>query len=177
MGKKKKRSGHYCWVCGRILPNERFSGKGHSQHICRDCQKMPEEKLREIKVLDRLYSLPFRLKKADKEWLSQLRSDENSRIQNAAETEWNMRYDPTRLFELDEWLNQGTDVPIGHDACAYFEELYQNAPPPENTELNTTDSEFSLPQYSDSEFPYEPPPEEQERTEIFTVMIEPDLPF
>ena len=32
-----KRSGHYCWMCGRMRPNEAFSGKGHSQHLCKQC--------------------------------------------------------------------------------------------------------------------------------------------
>lgn len=37
---KKRYRGHYCWVCRRIRANERFSGKGHSRHICRDCELM-----------------------------------------------------------------------------------------------------------------------------------------
>ena len=35
--KKKKQPGHYCWRCGRRRANERFSGKGHAKHICKDC--------------------------------------------------------------------------------------------------------------------------------------------
>jgi len=35
--KKKKQPGHYCWRCGRRRANEKFSGKGHSKHICKDC--------------------------------------------------------------------------------------------------------------------------------------------
>ncbi|TFJ92751.1 hypothetical protein [Lentibacillus salicampi] len=37
MGKKKKR-GHYCIACGRSRPNEKFGGKGHRQHLCKDCK-------------------------------------------------------------------------------------------------------------------------------------------
>ncbi|WP_138418314.1 hypothetical protein [Aquibacillus sediminis] len=37
MGKKKR--GHFCKVCGRIRANEKFSGKGHRQHICKDCKR------------------------------------------------------------------------------------------------------------------------------------------
>ncbi|OLN27401.1 hypothetical protein DSOL_4583 [Desulfosporosinus metallidurans] len=29
--------GHYCRICGRTRANERFSGKGHASHICKDC--------------------------------------------------------------------------------------------------------------------------------------------
>lgn len=38
MGKNKKKGrGHFCKICGRTLANEKFSGKGHRQHICKDC--------------------------------------------------------------------------------------------------------------------------------------------
>ena len=36
--KKKKQPGHYCRRCGRRRANERFSGKGHSKHICKSCE-------------------------------------------------------------------------------------------------------------------------------------------
>ena len=29
--------GHYCRICGRTRANEKFSGKGHASHICKDC--------------------------------------------------------------------------------------------------------------------------------------------
>ena len=35
--------GHYCWVCGRSRANEKFSGKGHARHICKDCARLPRE--------------------------------------------------------------------------------------------------------------------------------------
>ncbi|MDR2302679.1 MAG: hypothetical protein LBF38_11650 [Deltaproteobacteria bacterium] len=34
---KKKKFGHYCHVCGRRRPNEKFSGHGHGIHVCREC--------------------------------------------------------------------------------------------------------------------------------------------
>lgn len=37
MPKKKKRQGHYCRICGEYKANEKFSGKGHAQHICKTC--------------------------------------------------------------------------------------------------------------------------------------------
>ena len=36
---KKKRQGHYCRGCGRYRANEKFSGKGHRQHLCKDCHR------------------------------------------------------------------------------------------------------------------------------------------
>ena len=41
-----KRRGHYCWACGRHRANEKFSGKGHAKHICKECasEKRAERK-------------------------------------------------------------------------------------------------------------------------------------
>jgi hypothetical protein len=34
--------GHHCRICGRTRPNEKFSGKGHRTHVCKDCVQMPK---------------------------------------------------------------------------------------------------------------------------------------
>ena len=49
----KKHKGHYCKICGEYKSNESFSGKGHAQHICKEC--MGEMKKGNKKILD----LPF----------------------------------------------------------------------------------------------------------------------
>lgn len=49
----KKHKGHYCKICGEYKSNESFSGKGHVQHICKEC--MGEMKKSNKKILD----LPF----------------------------------------------------------------------------------------------------------------------
>ena len=43
VAKKKKQQGHYCRICGEYKANEKFSGKGHARHICKECQSLPEE--------------------------------------------------------------------------------------------------------------------------------------
>lgn len=35
--------GHYCRICGRNRANEKFSGKGHKNHICKDCSRKPKQ--------------------------------------------------------------------------------------------------------------------------------------
>lgn len=46
MSKRRKKSpGHYCWCCGRRRANELFSGRGHRQHLCKDCKKLGQEEL------------------------------------------------------------------------------------------------------------------------------------
>lgn len=49
MAKKKKKQGHFCWMCRRHRANEKFSGKGHRQHVCKDCNRDLQQKKRERK--------------------------------------------------------------------------------------------------------------------------------
>ena len=43
--------GHYGWVCGRTRANEKFSGKGHARHVCKDCQRLPREERDAVQAL------------------------------------------------------------------------------------------------------------------------------
>ena len=43
--RKRKLPGHYCWACDRRRANEKFSGRGHARHLCRDCAKLGAEEL------------------------------------------------------------------------------------------------------------------------------------
>lgn len=43
MAKKRKQQGHYCRICGEYKANEKFSGKGHARHICKECQSLPDD--------------------------------------------------------------------------------------------------------------------------------------
>ena len=43
--------GQWCRICGTTKPNEKFSGKGHKNHICKQCAAKPKE---EIDVVDQL---------------------------------------------------------------------------------------------------------------------------
>lgn len=42
---KSMQRGHYCWACDRRQPNEKFSGRGHARHLCRDCANLGSEEL------------------------------------------------------------------------------------------------------------------------------------
>ncbi len=46
--------GYYCRICGRSRPNERFSGRGHRIHVCRDCQKLPKAERRATEAVDEI---------------------------------------------------------------------------------------------------------------------------
>ncbi|MTH54257.1 hypothetical protein GKZ89_12670 [Bacillus mangrovi] len=45
--------GHYCWICMEDKPNEKFSGKGRRQHICKSCRKMGPDFINELKESQR----------------------------------------------------------------------------------------------------------------------------
>ncbi len=45
MAKRAKRRGHYCWSCGSVKANERFSGRGHAAHVCKQCRRLGSEEL------------------------------------------------------------------------------------------------------------------------------------
>src|SRR5208282_2570865 len=54
---RKRYRGHYCWSCGRVRANEKFSGRGHARHLCKDCARLGKEELayrQEIRNLERL---------------------------------------------------------------------------------------------------------------------------
>jgi hypothetical protein len=47
--------GHLCRICGRVRANEKFGGRGHRDHVCKDCQRMPREERDRIERLDELW--------------------------------------------------------------------------------------------------------------------------
>lgn len=50
-----KTMGHYCRICGRVRPNEKFSGKGHKNHVCKECSQMPKENREAIEQEDEIF--------------------------------------------------------------------------------------------------------------------------
>ena len=46
--------GHYCRICERQRPNEKFSGKGHNIHVCKDCMRLPKDKRQFIEERDEI---------------------------------------------------------------------------------------------------------------------------
>jgi hypothetical protein len=50
----KNRHGHYCRICGSSKPNEAFSGKGHRNHICKECSRLPKNEMDAIEQKDEI---------------------------------------------------------------------------------------------------------------------------
>jgi hypothetical protein len=50
-----KYLGHYCRICGRTRPNEKFSGGGHVIHVCKECALKPKAEREEIEQEEELF--------------------------------------------------------------------------------------------------------------------------
>jgi len=46
---------YYCHICDRNRSNEKFSGRGRRNHLCKDCQRLPREERDRIECIDELY--------------------------------------------------------------------------------------------------------------------------
>ncbi|MHB8766444.1 MAG: hypothetical protein ACYDA8_19190 [Deferrisomatales bacterium] len=57
--KRKKRRGHYCYLCGRHRPNEAFSGRGHARHRCKECSRRPRAERECLEVTEELWGYWF----------------------------------------------------------------------------------------------------------------------
>lgn len=65
---KKKKQGHYCHICGERKANEKFSGKGHAKHICKECDVLPQEKKNELQAVNRIAKAGEKYPKSRQDW-------------------------------------------------------------------------------------------------------------
>lgn len=87
-----KKRGHYCKICGEYKANEKFTGKGHANHICKACASLPPEKKAEMMTLNRLFNLPLRLSKAQKAWLQNRTRDCRPEVKALAQEQYDLRF-------------------------------------------------------------------------------------
>ena len=88
MAKRKKPPGHYCWVCRRQRPNERFSGKGHARHVCRDCAKLGKKELayrQNVRDLERCLNLDGFIRRKQRATFLRFLRHEDRRVRAMAE--------------------------------------------------------------------------------------------
>ena len=97
-----KKRGHYCKVCGEYKANEKFSGKGHSTHICKSCASLPPEKKSEQMTISRLSTLPWWLSKEQLQWLKNRLKDKRLEVRELAKEQYNMRFPPKDSFPFDD---------------------------------------------------------------------------
>ena len=107
--RKSKLPGHYCCACDRRRANEKFSGHGHSRHICRDCAKLGSEELayrQSCRDLERCVTgeriIPRRRRKSFERFLYH----ENPRIRDLAEKMQAEDQEARRLLQADMELDE-----------------------------------------------------------------------
>ncbi len=93
---------HYCKICGDWKANEKFSGRGHVSHICKNCAKLPAAVREERILINRIDTLPFRLSKAQRKWLEKMKDDQRENVKKEAECVWEMRFNPEYDWIADE---------------------------------------------------------------------------
>jgi hypothetical protein len=83
---KKNRNGHYCRICGRSRPNEKFSGKGHRNHICKECARKPMTEINEIDQTEEIFSFmqQSHISKKNVARLTVLAESENKKVAELA---------------------------------------------------------------------------------------------
>lgn len=80
---RKHQSGHYCWSCDRRRANEKFSGKGHARHVCKDCARLGKEELayrQTMRNLDRLLTWNGYIPRRNREQFRKYLNHEDERI-------------------------------------------------------------------------------------------------
>ena len=85
-----KRRGHFCWCCGRMRPNERFSGGGHARHLCKDCHKLGDQELayrQAVREIERMIQWETgRVKRKQRSSFARFLRHPNERIRRYAES-------------------------------------------------------------------------------------------
>lgn len=110
-----KKRGNYCKICGQYKANEKFSGKGHANHICKTCASLPAEKKAEMETLNRIHNLPLRLSDEQKKWLKKRTKDDRPAVRALAQEEYDMRFnydmdmDIDNFTELDAMMQEEID--------------------------------------------------------------------
>lgn len=83
MAARKRHHGHYCWVCGRMRPNEKFSGRNHARHICKECARLGSTELnyrQAICNLNRLMGYGTMIPRKKRRQFNQYLIHENERV-------------------------------------------------------------------------------------------------
>jgi len=83
--KQNRPEGHFCYVCGENKANEKFSGRGHANHICGACQSLPQAERNEMIAVRKIGNMAFRyLSDTEIKWLRGKMNDSRPEVREAA---------------------------------------------------------------------------------------------
>lgn len=112
MAKKKKR-GYYCRICGAYKPNEKFSGKGHAKHICKECDGLPQERKNELQILNRLASTAMKYPRKREDWElleKYAKSNKYPQAREFAQSILEMNRSQSEIEPDDEYIFDNPDI-------------------------------------------------------------------
>lgn len=110
-----KSLGHYCKICGQHKANEKFSGKGHANHICRECASLPAEQKAEMETITKILNLPGYITITQKTWLKNRTEDHRPKVRLLAKQAYKMRfhvefeYDQEEIAIMDQAYREDCD--------------------------------------------------------------------
>lgn len=155
MAKKKRHRGHYCKVCNSIISNEKFTGGGHSRHICKRCSKLSVEEQGEMSDINRIYSL-YRfpnLSKANMKMLERYLGNKSEKVREVAKAMIDEFSEVARLIRIaDEEYEEMIGIDPENDEFLddnYEDDVYME-------DLEKTDGHFECYPYEeyDDELPF-----------------------
>lgn len=78
--------GHWCRICGSIKSNEKYFGKGHKSHICKECSRKPKEEIEQIDQSEEIFNFlkQSHISKKNISRLEQLAGSKNTEISELA---------------------------------------------------------------------------------------------
>lgn len=126
MGKKKPH-GHYCKICDQRKSNESFSGKGHANHICKECAKLSPTEQSESVTINRLMNIPFHRRLTDSEliWLKNRTKDNRETVREMARQAYAARFPFAERNEMKKQLHirELTFIVIANICDEYGDEI------------------------------------------------------
>lgn len=125
------RRGCYCWCCGATRPNEAFSGRGHSRHLCKKCSKLGGEELayrQGVRDIDRLLAWDGLIRRKTRNVFERYLAHANPRIRayaseiaahDAQEREERSKEGQAMDLEEEQWEDRcpASLARASHDAC------------------------------------------------------------
>jgi len=108
--RQNKPQGHFCYVCGEHKANEKFTGRGHANHICKQCQALPAAERNEMIAIRKIGNMAFRyLSQTEIKWLRKKMSDSRPEVQRAAREAYSIKF-PNHELELVKTVEPKTPV-------------------------------------------------------------------
>lgn len=128
--------GQYCRICGKVRPNEAFSGMAHSRHVCRRCMPLAAEFDADEEVLNFLTQSHISAKNIAR--LRQIAASANARRAEWAAAILEVALvEPYKRCRLKRLAREHRDLLAKLVRCGLIEAvppLRQFAPAPENPE-------------------------------------------